>query len=112
MKSSEVSFLISQQVEQDDSAELRLNQLESQVSTLRTQISTLQSEVSFLEGKVSNLRGSYLDHGFMLSIISVICAIWAQNTGRSVWLWFFLGSFFGPITLVVLLIKNSQGRRL
>ncbi|MBW4656295.1 MAG: hypothetical protein KME20_25125 [Kaiparowitsia implicata GSE-PSE-MK54-09C] len=64
------------------------------------------------DDKVDNLPGSYFDSSFGFFIIGVICAMWAQNTGRSVWLWLFLGLFFGPITLVVMLIKNSEDRRI
>ncbi len=40
----------------------------------------------------------------------IFCALWAQNTNRSAWLWFFLGLFFAPLTGLVLLYKNSQDR--
>lgn len=42
----------------------------------------------------------------------IFCALWAQNTGRNAWLWFFLGVFFNAIILLVLLYKNSKRIRL
>ncbi len=41
-------------------------------------------------------------------LFAAFCALWAQNTRRSAWLWFFLGLFFSVIAVVVLLYKNSQ----
>lgn len=32
------------------------------------------------------------------------CVLWAQDTGRSAWLWFFLGLLFSVITVLVLLV--------
>ena len=45
--------------------------------------------------------------GAVVFLFGAFCALWAQNTGRSAWAWFFLGLFFGPITVVVLLVKNA-----
>lgn len=46
--------------------------------------------------------------GFVTFLFGIFCAHWAQNTGRSAWLWFFLGLLFAPITGVVLLLKNAR----
>lgn len=48
--------------------------------------------------------------GLVFYLFGIFCAYWAQNTGRSAWLWFFVGWFFAPITGLVLLHKNSGGR--
>jgi hypothetical protein len=48
--------------------------------------------------------------GLVLFFFAVFCALWAQNTGRSAWLWFFLGLFFHIITALVLLTKNSNDK--
>jgi hypothetical protein len=64
-----------------------------------------------------NYRLNNLDHharnagaGGALFLAGAFCALWAQNTGRSAWLWFFLGLFFNVITVIVLLVKNSNER--
>ena len=49
--------------------------------------------------------------GLVLILFGVFCALWAQNTNRSPWLWFFLGFFFNVITVIFLLIKNSDDLR-
>jgi fatty acid desaturase len=49
--------------------------------------------------------------GAVLFLFGAFCALWAQNTNRNPWLWFFLGLFFNVITVLVLLAKNSDDRR-
>ncbi len=43
----------------------------------------------------------------MLFLFGAFCALWAQNTNRNAWLWFFIGLIFSVITVLVLLAKNS-----
>jgi hypothetical protein len=50
--------------------------------------------------------------GVALFLFGAFCALWAQNTNRNPWLWFFLGLFFNIITVLVLLAKNSGDRRM
>ena len=68
---------------------------------------TLDERVQNLESKVERLAST----GLVLFLFGVFCALWAQQTCRNAWLWFFLGAFFGPITAVVLLVKNSEDRQ-
>jgi hypothetical protein len=49
--------------------------------------------------------------GAAILLFGAFCALWAQNTNRNAWLWFFLGVFFNVITVLVLLAKNSGDRR-
>jgi hypothetical protein len=87
-------------------------------SLLQAQVtpSTQQYEarVSRLEDRVSELQRSPAYHGVDVGGVSFLfgafCALWAQNTRRSAWLWFFLGFFFSVITVIVLLVKNSNDR--
>lgn len=41
-------------------------------------------------------------------LFGAFCAVWAQNTGRNPWLWFFMGVIFTCITVLVLLSKNAN----
>lgn len=63
----------------------------------------LERRVSTLEKKIRQVGGQ----GLVLFLFGAVCALWAQNSGRSGWLWFFLGLFFSVITVLVLLAKNS-----
>jgi hypothetical protein len=74
----------------------RLQQFEQRVAALEAQHAKLEAKVrtASTAGVVAFLFGTF-------------CALWAQNTGRNAWLWFFLGLFFSVITVLVLLAKNS-----
>lgn len=48
------------------------------------------------------------ESGPIFFLFGAFCALWAQNTGRNAWLWFFLGGFFSVITVLFLLTKNSN----
>jgi hypothetical protein len=43
-------------------------------------------------------------------LFGAFCALWAQNTGRNAWLWFFLGLLFHVFAVGVLLYKNAEER--
>ncbi len=64
----------------------------------------LESEVSHLDHDVKKAG----DAGFVFFLFGAFCALWAQNSGRSAWLWFFLGLFFSVFTVLFLLTKNSN----
>lgn len=68
------------------------------------EITQLKTRVSQLERQVKKLEST----GLVLFLFGVFCALWAQNTGRNAWLWFFLGLFGSVITVIVLLVKNSN----
>lgn len=53
----------------------------------------------------------YASVGYVQFLFGIFCAWWAQDTGRSAWVWFFLGLFFGPITGLFLLNKTAEDRR-
>jgi hypothetical protein len=69
-------------------------------------VTQLEGRVSTLEQKIRNAG----DAGLVLFLFGAFCALWAQNSGRSAWLWFFLGLLFSVITVLVLLSKNSGDR--
>ncbi|MHA3773173.1 hypothetical protein ACXR0O_16695 [Verrucomicrobiota bacterium sgz303538] len=79
---------------------------DTQVLQTRERIEALESKVKTLEEKTSERTAASL--AMMLS--GAFCALWAQNTGRNAWLWFFLGAVFNVIALIVLLNKNSNDR--
>ena len=76
-----------------------LRQLDGRIDQLDTQVNRLSNE---MRQNVSNGGLAVLFGGF--------CALWAQNTGRNAWLWFFLGLLFSVFTVLVLLYKNATER--
>ena len=75
--------------------------------TLDERVTRLESELSSTKNRLNDVGGD----GLALFLYAVFCALWAQNTGRSALLWFFLGLFFNFITVLVLLYKNSTDNR-
>jgi hypothetical protein len=66
----------------------------------------LDVRISSLENRTAQLPSEL----FVSFLFGAFCALWAMNTGRNSWLWFFLGLIFSVIAVLVLLYKNSRGR--
>ena len=49
--------------------------------------------------------------GVAVFVCAAFCALWAQQTRRNAWLWFFLGLLFSVFTVLVLLNKNSKDKK-
>lgn len=89
----------------------REESLGMKVRELETEMAQVRSEIQQQGGNIRQLD-SLTRHGEwggpLLVLFGAFCALWAQNTGRSAWTWFFLGLFFSVITVLVLLSKNSR----
>jgi hypothetical protein len=75
---------------------------------------SVDARIQTLEKRIAHLDSSVRDNssdGAALFLYGVFCALWAQNTGRNAWLWFFLGLLFSVITVLVLLYRNSEDLR-
>jgi hypothetical protein len=77
--------------------------LDRRVADIDSRVAQLQSQVASIPSSVQS-NGS---DGGVLFLFGAFCALWAQNTNRNAWLWFFLGLIFSVITVLVLLAKNS-----
>lgn len=53
----------------------------------------------------------YASTSLVFYLFGLFCAYWAQQSGRGPWLWFLLGSFFAPITGILLVMKNADDLR-
>ncbi len=73
----------------------------------QSQFDELEHRVTAIESTIDDLASA----GFVMFLFGAFCALWAKNSGRNAWLWFFLGAIFNFITVLVLLWKNSADRK-
>jgi outer membrane murein-binding lipoprotein Lpp len=111
-----VSLFQSASAQQPDAA--RIEKVESQVRDLTNESAARQqlaAKVGYLKSDVDSLRTDFRNDagsGAVMFLFGVVCALWAQNSGRNPWLWFFLGLIFSVITALVMLYDNSQDRKM
>jgi hypothetical protein len=74
--------------------------------SLELQVSTLEQRVFHLEHENRNQDTGGASMGLLAC--AALLALWAQNTERNPWLWFFLGLIFSVITVFVMLYKNAN----
>ncbi len=78
---------------------------------LERRVTAMEYAVGGLQSRVASIPTSVQSHGSdgaSLFLFGAFCALWAQNTNRNAWLWFFLGMILSVITVLVLLAKNSE----
>ena len=105
-------FIIATIVENNLHAQLpdstRIQQLEEQIDSQCGAIERFDRRLDDVEDDIKDKASI----GLVLFLFGAFCALWAQNSGRNPWSWFFLGAFFNFITVIVLLSKNSQDKKL
>ncbi len=74
----------------------------------QTSTPDLERRVAEMERQIDDVQSEAAGAGLVLLTIGCVCALWAQNSRRSPWLWFFLGMFGNVIALAVMLYKNSR----
>ena len=77
------------------------------VSELSSRIAELEHKVDRQGSEISRVEEIAKNTAPVIFLFGAFCALWAQNTGRSAWLWFFMGAIFNVFAVVALLIKNE-----
>ena len=72
----------------------------------QSQFDELENRVTTIESTIDDLASV----GFVIFLFGAFCALWAQNSGRNAWLWFFLGAFFNFITVLGSVRKLNANR--
>ena len=97
-------------------AQLDAQTLSSNEQQLGQRIAQVEQRITQTDQRVANLNSEFasMRNGggatAVLFLFGAFCALWAQNTGRSAWFWFFMGLLFNVIAVIVLLVKNSNDR--
>ncbi len=77
-----------------------LDRLKNETSDLRRESKETSERMEELLPKHA---GILIEFSFLAA---ALCTLWAQATGRSTWLWFFLGGLLAPIALISMLCKG------
>ena len=85
----------------------RLRDLEQRVTQAETVARVAESKAAGARSD-ANRAASY---GVVAFLYAAFCALWAQNSGRNPWMWGFLGLLFTIITVIVLLVRNTEDRQ-
>ena len=101
-------FPVSAQVASDPEMTKRLARVESEQ---RSSQAETRQKIQQMETKLRQVEKDYRDTGTGLFLSGIFCALWAQYTRRSAWLWFFFGLILAPIALIVLVWKNADDLR-
>lgn len=87
--------------------------LENRVERLERERLTLErsndQKTRELDRRLEELEDDVAAAGVGLLGSGILCALWAQFTERSAWLWFFFGVFLCPVALIVMAWKNAEG---
>lgn len=82
------------------------------LKTLEEKLEAQSEEIKYLNTQLNNeaheLREKVEDYAPMSLVLILFGALWAQNTGRNPWLWFFGGALFNFIAVLILLRNNAD----
>lgn len=101
-------------ITQNDSTGLQTNsttELRAEIASLKTEIVETRRELNNLNLNFSSGMRDYSSLGLVLFLFGAFCALWAQDTGRNQWVWFFLGFFFSVLAVIAMLIRNAEDIR-
>ena len=87
-----------------------LSQSSASEQLLTERIVQLERRLSDMERKANASPHRRADAGIVVILFGAFCALWAQNTGRNPWLWFFLGLLFSAVAVFFVLTKNANDR--
>lgn len=88
----------------------KLSGMEDRLADQEQKVMTLeqQSEQSEIDETNFMTQNGYAPIGMVTFLFGAFCALWAQDTGRRAWGWFFLGLVFNVFAVIALLIRNSD----
>jgi len=92
----------------DPSAVGRLEDRIERIERERSRLDRLPYETQQIENRLDRIEDD-ATAGIGLFVSGILCALWAQYTRRSAWLWFFFGLILAPIALIAMVWKNASG---
>jgi outer membrane murein-binding lipoprotein Lpp len=90
----------------------QVTQLKAKLADAEERVAQLEADTRDANSRITDTENRFIHYDkeiqFAQFLFAVFCALWAQNSKRNAWLWFFLGGFFHVVTVIVLLVKNSN----
>jgi hypothetical protein len=97
---------------QDSNTGLQVTEnVSDQVTRLNDEVSMLRTQLNNQLQKDNSQATRYGSTGLLLFLCGAFCALWAQDSGRRPWFWFVVGFLFPLLTVIALLVKNSDDIR-
>lgn len=84
---------------------------DDELSSLSQKVDQLEEQVNAQATELSDIRRIARNSAPLLFLFAAFSALWAQNTGRSAWLWFFLGAIFSVFTVLFVLAWNRDQKQ-
>jgi len=84
-----------------------------QLTAVQERVTKLERESVSTSASIEMLERRLRDDGPLGAfafLSGCFCALWAQNTGRGAWRWFFFGFILAPVALIFLLSNNSTDK--
>jgi len=100
-------FLAMPQVNAQVSAE-DIDKLDQKIELQSQEIANLRNQLTSETSRLKQYVNGYAPMAMVLFLFGGFCALWAQNTGRNPWNWFFLGLIFSVLAIIGLLVTNSN----
>jgi outer membrane murein-binding lipoprotein Lpp len=92
-----------------------IRELQARVATLEEEVEAARDEAWAATRQAERARSAIAERssvaGGLAMLFGGFCALWAQNTGRNPWLWFFLGLFLSVVAMVLVLYRNRPSAR-
>ncbi len=79
---------------------------EDELASLNHKVDRLEQRINTQTRELVNIGRIARNSAPLLFLFGAFCALWAQNTSRNPWLWFFLGAFFSVFTVLFVLSRN------
>ena len=100
-------FIIAGEINAQNNSEA-IQELKTKIESQNSEIQSLKNQVDSNRLNLTQNAGNYAPMGLVLFLFGGFCALWAQNTGRNPWTWFFVGVILSVLAVIQILINNSR----
>lgn len=103
-------FLVTGNTSKGQNNAAQVQELKEQLDRQNTEIQNLRNKLNTETTGLKADAASYTPIAMVLFLFGGFCAVWAQNTGRNTWFWFFSGIVFSVLAVMSIIFINSNNR--